>query len=77
MQAGQALVPIWFGAAGLMVLASGAVADWASGAFIVTSLLGASIFLFGVPSLVMPPAFRGSFRGWLRGNSRRTGRSSS
>jgi hypothetical protein len=64
--AGQALIPIWFGTGGVMVIATGTISDVAFVAFTVTTLLGASLFLLGFPSFLMPPAFRGSFRGWLR-----------
>jgi hypothetical protein len=66
LQAGQALTPIWFGTGGVGVIAAGTVSDVAFVAFVVITLLQGTVFLLGFPSFLMPPAFRGSFRGWFR-----------
>jgi hypothetical protein len=66
INAGTALGPIWFATGGVMVLATGTISRVAEVAFLLTTVLLGSLFLLGLPSFLMPPAFRGSFRGWLR-----------
>lgn len=66
VMAGQAVSPIWFLSGGVMIATTGTIADAALVVLCVSTVLQGTLFLLGVPSFLMPPAFRGSFRGWLR-----------
>lgn len=66
LMAGNAVGAVWFLSAGVMTATTGAVADVSLVVFIISTVLQGTLFLFGRPSFLMPPAFRGSFGGWLR-----------